>query len=95
MHSVASSRRDSRSGGDGLGGLGSSKKVSKGVFGSRVNASEQARDVERMNAEVGRCAYRSFKKVLHADRLCREASRRRLSCQPWKMTNNTYMTEKK
>lgn len=51
MHLVASSRRESRSG-DMYGGLGSARKGSKGVFGNRVNASEQARDVERMNAEV-------------------------------------------
>lgn len=51
VHSVAS-RRDIRSATDGLSL--SSKKVSKGggIFGNRVNASEQARDVERMNAEV-------------------------------------------
>lgn len=48
-----SSRRDSRTGGEVYNSVGSSKKSYKGgVFGSRVNATEQARDVERMNAEV-------------------------------------------
>lgn len=55
MHSVGS-RREGR-GGSTDAAMGGRKPSKGGLFGARVNATEHARDVERMNAEVCRFVF--------------------------------------